>query len=359
VRALRGRRSAVVAAIWLACSAAFGVASVPAHAMNAVSVPATLNAAVPVAAAGSAVAVPPAPAAPLGAPDALDEVIVTGEQPGPGLWHVHRGAAHLWILGTVSPLPKDMTWRTAQVEAVLATADEALLAKPFDLGIARALWLLVTQRELFMVPDGKKLRDVLPLDLYARFAAARAKYSREGSKWERYRPVIAMAFLQEAALHRVGLSTRLDIGNEVRTMARKHHVRVDEIKIAGIHDVLDALKTMTPATENKCTAAALATVESDLPRLVERGRAWATGDVERIQGLPEPREMVDCRSALVSDAGVGDLITLVRRSWLTSLDQRLKAGGTTLAVMNMDILLEPGGVLDQLRARGAVVDAPQ
>jgi uncharacterized protein YbaP (TraB family) len=289
----------------------------------------------------------------------LDEVIVTGEQPGPGLWHVRRGSANLWILGTVSPLPKDMTWRTTQVEQVLSTADEALLAKPFELGIARALWLFVTQRDLLMVHDGKKLRDVLPLDLYARFAAARAQYGGEGSKWERYRPAIAAAFLQEAALHRVGLSSRLDIGNEVRTMARAHHVRVEEIKIAGIHDLLDALKTMTPATENICTAAALATVESGLPRLVERGRAWATGDVERIQGLPEPREMVECRSAMVSDAGVDDLITLVRRSWLSSLDQRLRAGGTTLAVMNMDVLLEPGGVLDQLRASGAVVEAPQ
>lgn len=300
-----------------------------------------------------------ATASPVPPPDALDEVIVTGEQPGPGLWHVHRGTADLWILGTVSPLPKDMTWRTTQVEEVLNSADEVLVAKPFELGIARALWLFVTQRDLLMVRDGKKLRDVLPLDLYARFAAARAKYTQEGSKWERYRPAIAVAFLQETALHRVGLSSRLDIGNEVRTLARRHHVRVEEIKIAGIHDLLDALKTMTPSTENICTAAALATVEGDLPRLVERGRAWATGDVERIEGLPEPREVGACRSALVSDAGVGDLITLVRRSWLASLDQRLRDGGTTLAVMNMDVLLEPDGVLDQLRARGAVVEAPQ
>jgi hypothetical protein len=30
----------------------------------------------------------------------------------------------------------------------------------------------------------------------------------------------------------------------------------------------------------------------------------------------------------------------------------------TIAVMNIDMLLEPGGVLDELRAKGYEVDAP-
>ena len=313
------------------------------------------------AAAGAAAQTPPsAPKTqPSAAADVLDTVIVSGEQPGPGLWHVHRGGAHLWILGTVSPLPKDMTWRTGQVETVLDGAGEVLMAKPFEIGIARVLWLLITERDLFMVRGGKRLRDVLPADLYARFAAQRAKYTSDAAKWERFRPFIAMAFLQEAALHRVGLSTRLDIGSEVRKLAHKHHVRVAEIKIAGIHDVLDALKTVQPATENKCVAAGLATVESGLPRLVDRARAWATGDVERMQSLPEAAEMGDCRSALLTDAGAGDLIAQVRRSWFDALQQRLLSGGVTLAVLNMDMLLEQGGVLDQLRARGFDFEAPQ
>ncbi len=32
--------------------------------------------------------------------------------------------------------------------------------------------------------------------------------------------------------------------------------------------------------------------------------------------------------------------------------------GVTLAVVNMDLLLEPGGLLDELRAQGYQVDAP-
>ena len=47
----------------------------------------------------------PAPAA---APEAkvLDAVVVSGTQPGPGLWRVSRDGREFWILGTLAPLPR-------------------------------------------------------------------------------------------------------------------------------------------------------------------------------------------------------------------------------------------------------------
>src|ERR1700678_3049256 len=151
----------------------------------------------------------------------LDEVVVTGERAGPGLWHVHRGSAQLWIMGTVTPLPKNMTWRSKQFEQVLDGANQVLVRKPYEIGIARALWLLLTQRDLIMVGGGKRLKDVMPADLHVRFAAQRAKLTSDPDKWERFRPIIATLFLQEAALRQVGLSTRLELGKEVRALAHK------------------------------------------------------------------------------------------------------------------------------------------
>ena len=163
-------------------------------------------------------------------PAKVDEIIVSGERAGPGLWHVQKGAAQLWIFATVSPLPKDMTWRSKQLEKILDGTDQVLVAKPVEIGIARALWLLVTQRDLLMLGHGKKLKDVMPADLHARFAAQRAKFTKDADKWEKFRPIIAAAFLEEDALHAVGLSTRLDLADEVRSLARKHHVRIEEFK---------------------------------------------------------------------------------------------------------------------------------
>ena len=291
-------------------------------------------------------------------PQVLDELVVTGERAGPGMWHVHRGAAQLWILGSMSPLPKGITWRSKQVEQVLDGANQVLVQKPFEIGIARILWLLITERSVLMVRGGKRLKDILPADLHARFAAQRSKYTEDQDKWERFRPLIAAAFLQQAAFHKVGLSTRLDLGAAMRTLAKKHHVRVEEIKIVGVGDVMEALKTLPAATEYTCVAASLVTIESDLPRLVDRAQAWASGNVERIEKLREPAEVDACRAALDAGVGAADLIARIRRTWLDAIEKYMQNGGVTVAVVNMDMLLEPGGLLDELRAKGYEVDAP-
>jgi uncharacterized protein YbaP (TraB family) len=291
-------------------------------------------------------------------PQQLDEIEVSGERTGPGLWHVQHGDAQLWILGSMSPLPKGITWRSKQVEQVLGSTSQVLVQKPFDIGVARIVWLVLTERSLFLLRGGKRLKDVMPADMHIRFAAQRAKYTDDPSKWERFRPLIAAAFLQQAAFHQVGLSTRVDMGAAMRTLAKNHGVRIEEVKIAGVNDVLEALKTMPPATENACVEASLVTVESDLPRLLDRAQAWAGGNIERIQQLPEPAEVDACRAALDAGPGPADLIARMRATWLAAFEKYLQGRGSTIAVVNFDMLLEPGGLLDELRAKGYQVDAP-
>jgi TraB/PrgY/gumN family len=112
-------------------------------------------------------------------PPVMDELTVTGERTGPGMWHVRRGAADLWILGSMSPLPKGITWRSKQLEQTLDSANQVVVPKPFEIGIARVLWLLITERDLLMVRGGKRLKDVMPPELHARFALQRAKYTTD------------------------------------------------------------------------------------------------------------------------------------------------------------------------------------
>lgn len=291
-------------------------------------------------------------------PQAVDEVVVTGERPGPGMWHVHRGGAHVWILGSISPLPRDITWRAKQVEDVLQSTSQVLVQKPIELSIPRVLWMLIADRKYLMVGGGKRLKDVMPADLHARFAAQRSKVTNEADKWEHYRPIIATAFLQQAAFHKVNLSMRLDLGAALRQLAAKHGVRIEEVKVAGASDMLEALKTMPAATERTCVEASLETMESGLPRLIERAQAWTDGNVQRIENLPELKQVDACRNALDEGRGAADVIGRIRQTWLENIDKHLRSDGTTIAVINLDMLLERGGLLDQLRARGYEVDSP-
>ncbi len=291
-------------------------------------------------------------------PAAIDEIVVTAERAGPGMWHVHRGDANVWLLGSISPLPRDMTWRSKQVESVLESTTQVLVQKPIEISVPRILWMLIADRKYLMVSGGKKLKDVLPPDLHARFAAQRSKVTDDAGKWERYRPIIAAAFLQQAAFHQVNLSMRLDLGAALRVLAKKHGVRIEEIKVAGVSDMLEALKTMSPATERTCVEASLSTVESGLPRLVERAQAWTSGNVERIESMPELKDVDACRNALDAGRGAVDVIGRIRQTWLENIEMHLRSAGTTIAVVNLDMMLERGGLLDLLRAKGYEIDAP-
>jgi len=236
------------------------------------------------------------------------------------MWRVHRGAAQVWILGSMSPLPKAITWRSRQVEQVLGGTSQVLVQKPFEIGIARILWLLLTERRVLMVTGGKRLKDVLPAELHARFAAQRAKYTDDpqqvGAISPHHRGGVPAAGRTPP---KSGSPRVLEPGAAMRTLAKKHHVRVEEIKIAGVSDVMEALKTLPPATENACVAASLVTVESDLPRLVDRAQAWASGNIERIQKLREPAEVERLRAALDSGVGAADLIAAcAERGWAPS-----------------------------------------
>jgi uncharacterized protein YbaP (TraB family) len=310
-----------------------------------------LNAGIGGAAWPAVIAEPPAPAL-------MDEIVVTGERAGPGMWHVHYGSADVWLLGALSPLPRGITWRSRQVEQILAGASQVLVQKPFEISMPRILWVLLTERSVVLETGGKRLKDALPPPLYERFATLRRKYTDDPTKWEHYRPIVAAAFLQQAAFRQIGLSMRLDLGAAVRLLAKERHVRVEELKVAAVGDMLDALKTMPAATEDTCVDASLVTMESALPRLIERAQAWVDGNIERLQTLPLPKEVDACRDALDAGRGALDMIARMRQSWLFAIEKYLRGTGTTIAVVNLDLMLEHGGLLDELRAAGYQIEAP-
>ena len=142
----------------------------------------------------------------------LETLVVSGVQPGPGMWKVSRGDHTLYVLGTVSPLPRRMEWESAEVESVIARS-QAVIGPPTvsvgtaDVGFFRGITLVPALLRARNNPGKRPLREVVSPDLYARWEVLKARYIGRDRGVERRRPLLAAQELYEAALRRSGLHT--------------------------------------------------------------------------------------------------------------------------------------------------------
>jgi uncharacterized protein YbaP (TraB family) len=311
-----------------------------------------------------AVRAQPVPAtAPPAADAALPEVLVEGQHQGPRMWTVHRGDHVLWILGTVTPLPKKMVWQPDAVREVLAQSQEVVPAWP-SYGIGAnpftALRVFIQWRRMQKPPDRLPLKDTLPPALYARVTALEAKYDPHDSRLEELRPMLAAERLTTRVLDASGLALHNEVQATVLTLARERGVRVHQDKLK-IDDPVDVLKDVgaTPlSAEIACLDAVVTRLESDLGPMQARARAWALGDVDTLRQLPHADEKTACIAAVSTSERVRALIARAQDDWLTVVEDSLARNRGTLAVQSMDRLLGEHGALATLRARGYAVEGP-
>lgn len=312
-------------------------------------------------------------AVPAAAEDApLEEVLVTGQQPGPGLWKVTRpddAAGHvLWILGSHSPLPKKMRWRSSELEAVLATSQE-LLAPPSvdaDVGPLGGITLLPSLIGARRNPDDRRLQEVVPADLYLRWLPLKARYLGNDNQVEEWRPIFAAQELYQAALKEHGLVPYEGVWPAVEKLARKQRVHITEpmveLKVTKARSAIREFKSM-PLADVDCFARTLQRLEGDMDLMREQANAWAVGDVPRLQRLAPVARATACigailDSSLLRERGLADVPERVRAAWMAAAEQALVRNASTVAVLSVDELLRPNGFLARLRERGYVVEDP-
>jgi uncharacterized protein YbaP (TraB family) len=293
----------------------------------------------------------------------MAEVVVTGEHEGPRLWKVHKGDHVLWILGTMTPLPKKMIWQSDAVEAVLQQSQEVVPSWPaFGIGANpfTALRVWIEWRSIQKIPDRMDLREVLSPELYARFSALKARYAPKDSKLDELRPAFAAERLLDEALDATGLTVHNEVQQAVLKLARKQGVKIHQDKLRVEHPV-DVLKDVgkTPLQgEIACLEAVVGRLETDLGPMQARARAWALGDVDELRKLNHPEDRTACIEAVSSSTRVRDLIAQAQDDWFLSVEDALARNRSTLAVQSMDRLLGENGSLAKLRKEGYEVEGP-
>ena len=293
----------------------------------------------------------------------MEEVLVEGRHEGPRLWTVRRGEHTLWILGTLTPLPKKMVWQPDAVQEVLRHTQEVVPAWPsYGIGAnpITALRVYIEWRRVQKPPDNLPLGQVLPPPLYARVRALEARYDPGDRKLEQLRPMLAARQLAARVFDSAGLAQKNEVQQTVLRLAREQGVRIhqDKLKIEDPVDVLRDVNATPLAGEIACLEAVVTVLETDIEPMQARARAWALGDVDALRALPHAEDRSACVAAVSGSDRVRKLIARAEDDWLIAVEDSLARNSGTLAVQSMDRLLGEHGALATLRARGYNVEGP-
>jgi uncharacterized protein YbaP (TraB family) len=303
-------------------------------------------------------AVPAVPAA-----QQLDEIAIIGERPGPRLWKVSKGDHVLWLLGTLNHLPKRMTWRSSEVDSALAESQQLLTSGPSvsaSIGPIAAIRLYVQWRHTQKNPDRLKLNAWLPAPLYARFEALKDRFDAGDSAIEELRPSFAALRLYEHAVDAAGMTVHDEVEPVVIKLAKRHSIPIQraELKVDDPSGALKEVSALSPTLEIDCVAATVTRIETDLPSMQERARAWATGDVDRLRALPYPNQREVCISALSNSPRIKALVDRVAQAWSAEAEAALTRNQASFAMRPIYELLDAQGPLARFRAEGYRVEGP-
>lgn len=300
----------------------------------------------------------------------LEEVLVTGERPGPAMWKVTKGDHTLWIMGTLSPMPAKMSWRQKRAEEVIQASGEILAASTsdwdMDLGFREAIGMIRTLLKLRHNTDGSTLREVLPNDVYERWHAAHRRwFGEKPSPKERARPLYAAMLLYMRALKRSGLTDEPMVWERAEKLAKQHKVKIRQrrfrVKVEDPKGVFTELANLPRDQEVACLVEVMDFIDREVPQMKLRAEAWALGDLAALRALPPAALEPQCVGL-----GEGTRIdqidkaeqALFAKDWTGIVDWLLLTHKTSFTTLPVGKLFEKDGVLAQLRARGYTVEEP-
>jgi TraB family protein len=301
----------------------------------------------------------------------LPAVLVSGVQPGPGLWKVSKGDHVMWVLGTLSPLPRGVQWQSRELEQVISESQQVLLPPSVkikaDVGFFGKIFLLPSAYSARKNDDGQTLQQVLPPPVYARWQVLKQKYLGEDHSIERWRPIFAGQELYKKAIKANGLSRSGGVQASIDALAARHGVgeviTSYEVVIEHPRAAIKAFKASAPR-DTTCFICTLDSIEHDMPAMKARANAWATGDLQRLRELPDSARHDACVSSLIDagfaqSLGLDDVRARQAALWLTAARKALAGNAQTFAILPMDELLKPDGYLAKLQAEGYAVEAPE
>lgn len=306
-------------------------------------------------------------------PALVPSVLVVGQRSGPALWKVTKDDRVLWIFASYSPLPKQMDWRSQQLETVLANSQE-LLETPgavISVGWTNSLNMITALPFLAGVKknvDGGRLQDQVPADVYARWTVLKQKYIGNDAGIEELRPMFAAETLSGRAMSVAGMDGGAAVTKRIYELGKNWKIPITATSVSvPIENPRETLRDFkkTRLDDVACFTQTIDRLEKDLDTMRRRANAWAMGDLPTLRKLDFPDEKIACNAAVVDSKwlnnvkGAADLRKRVKAAWIAAAEKSLSRNRSTLAVLSMNELTSPDGMLAVLRAKGYQIEEPE
>lgn len=306
---------------------------------------------------------------PAAAEEDIEEVLVVGEQPGPSLWRVYKDDHVMYILGFLSPISKNMQWHSKKMEEAVAGSQEFLREPSVKVQIS--FWGKVSLAPSLIGikhnPDGKKLVDVLPENLYARWAALKEKYIGKDNDIEKNRPIFVASELAKKSILKSDMVPYDSVRWAVEAIVRDKKIKTTRPIIAPeLKNPRALAKKFKNSTldDTECFAKTLDRLETDLDSMRARANAWATGNMDALRKLPYHDEREDCESAVLNseiaqEYGLPEIKRSMQAAWVAAAETALTNNESTFAMLPMAELYKADGYLAALAAKGYVIERPE
>jgi uncharacterized protein YbaP (TraB family) len=288
----------------------------------------------------------------------VQEVLVAADHAGPALWKVTSGQHVLWILAEPPlPLPTKSVWRTKQVEAAIASAQELILdgGISFNSLVSAMPLSAATYQDMRTIPGLRtSLQDVVPADLYRRFEALKDAFAANYDSIEQLRPWAAGFELSKHVMKSLKLSDTA-VSDTVLGLGWRAKV----ITLYTYADYAQFKKNSTSSRMVSCLEEIVSELEADRDDTQRLEHAWAVGDIDVLREVALRQKPDTCVLDIFDDEQQARNVTAHHtEQWLTAVDLALKARATTFALVPAERIFAPDGWLTALRARGYDVQEP-
>jgi hypothetical protein len=281
----------------------------------------------------------------------LDDVVVQARRSGAPMWTVVSGDSTLILVGAITGIPRDLSWRPQELEAAAARSDQILFPQEGRASIADLFRVIWRARTIGLLPGDQTSADYLSPEWQGRLETVMAGERNQG--WRR-KSLLFLSF--DLMRDRAGFTGRRggeDATDVIRRAARRARVEVRPVGTVRGDEVIDSLITAPQSAHLPCVEAAIAAAEVGPDAARERAEDWRALRVADVVASPIDEALNQCWPW-----GDPEIAPQLRQQWAAAIETAMISPGVTMGVAPIRLLAEEGGVLDGLEARGFEVMGP-